>query len=388
MQNKSNQWLSIRASAGSGKTFNLTLRYIYLLFLGARASEILCVTFTNKARDEMQTRITSTLFSLSHGESNNYAKELQSLGISRETQLQKAHEIYNAFITSNNHIMTFDAFFNMIVRKFSFYAGVLSDYEIGANFDLGAQIFEKTLQNLGDSDFQKLADFCANHDINPKKLLDLIWRLKNAEIPLDSSDSIALNLRDFESAAWDEFNTLKDFMLAFLADKKGVENIKKRFLKELETAEQILDAVHLTPKMREKLESLGLDYEAKCQNLKAIFRDYFRAKESEILREITGISRLYERFKLQIIKAHNKLTFEDVSDVCYALLSENFDKNFFYFRLDAKISHILVDEFQDTNYRQYKILLPLIEEIKSGVGRTDVFTRRIPTHKNRRRIAE
>ena len=59
-----NQWLSIRASAGSGKTFALTLRYIYLLFLGARAGEILCITFTNKARQEMLERISTTLASL------------------------------------------------------------------------------------------------------------------------------------------------------------------------------------------------------------------------------------------------------------------------------------------------------------------------------------
>ena len=51
------------------------------------------------------------------------------------------------------------------------------------------------------------------------------------------------------------------------------------------------------------------------------------------------------------------------------MLNHHIDKNFFYFRLDSKINHILIDEFQDTNLRQYEILKPLIDEIKSGVGR-------------------
>ena len=57
----SKQWLSIRASAGSGKTFSLTSRFIYLLFSGAKVGEILALTFTIKAKEEMQERILKTL---------------------------------------------------------------------------------------------------------------------------------------------------------------------------------------------------------------------------------------------------------------------------------------------------------------------------------------
>ena len=39
-----------------------------------------------------------------------------------------------------------------------------------------------------------------------------------------------------------------------------------------------------------------------------------------------------------------------------------------YFRLDSTISHILIDEFQDTSVLQYEILKPMIDEIKSGEG--------------------
>ena len=53
--------LAYEASAGSGKTFMLVVRYLSLLFLGALPSKILALTFTNKAAAEMQERIVQTL---------------------------------------------------------------------------------------------------------------------------------------------------------------------------------------------------------------------------------------------------------------------------------------------------------------------------------------
>ena len=47
------KYLALKASAGSGKTFALTVRYISLLLLGAKPNEILTLTFTNKAANEI-----------------------------------------------------------------------------------------------------------------------------------------------------------------------------------------------------------------------------------------------------------------------------------------------------------------------------------------------
>ncbi|XPV54807.1 MAG: UvrD-helicase domain-containing protein [Halarcobacter ebronensis] len=65
-------------------------------------------------------------------------------------------------------------------------------------------------------------------------------------------------------------------------------------------------------------------------------------------------------------RAKNYLHFNDISNICYELLSTKIDKEFLYFRLDSNFSHILIDEFQDTSLLQYKILQPLIEEILSS----------------------
>jgi len=57
-----------RSSAGSGKTFTLTKAFLKLVLLDpSRYSEILAITFTNKAKDEMKTRIVDELTDLANG---------------------------------------------------------------------------------------------------------------------------------------------------------------------------------------------------------------------------------------------------------------------------------------------------------------------------------
>ena len=54
-------FLAYSASAGSGKTFALSVRYISLLFMGESPSSILAATFTNKAAAEMRQRVVDSL---------------------------------------------------------------------------------------------------------------------------------------------------------------------------------------------------------------------------------------------------------------------------------------------------------------------------------------
>ena len=118
--------LAYEASAGSGKTFMLVVRYLSLLFLGASPSKILALTFTNKAANEMQERIVSTLEELEHrGELDEIVKVT---GFSKEYLLQNRQRILNEFLNSHTKIMTIDSFFTSILRKFSLYASLMPDF--------------------------------------------------------------------------------------------------------------------------------------------------------------------------------------------------------------------------------------------------------------------
>ena len=106
----------LKASAGSGKTFNLSKTYLELL-LGSsdprRYRHILAVTFTNKATAEMKNRILGDLCRRSA--SDPRAREI----------LQNLLHDYGAFSVS-----TIDRFFQQALKAFSREIGQFADYQI------------------------------------------------------------------------------------------------------------------------------------------------------------------------------------------------------------------------------------------------------------------
>ena len=120
-----NNNLAYEASAGSGKTFMLVVRYLSLLFKGADSSKILALTFTNKAASEMSERIVETLEELeSRGELDEISKVTE---FSREYLLDNRKRVLEEFLNSSTKIMTIDSFFTQILRKFSLYASLMPD---------------------------------------------------------------------------------------------------------------------------------------------------------------------------------------------------------------------------------------------------------------------
>ena len=84
--------LQIIASAGSGKTYTLTKEYLKILFLASNNDaykKILAITFTNKAVEEMKSRIVSSLYEFSIDTTSDKAMELLK-DVASETQLSLA----------------------------------------------------------------------------------------------------------------------------------------------------------------------------------------------------------------------------------------------------------------------------------------------------------
>ena len=67
-----------RASAGAGKTFALTMEYFKIVFnVSSEYKNVLAVTFTNKATEEMKSRIVRELNKLAEGQKSDYREELK-----------------------------------------------------------------------------------------------------------------------------------------------------------------------------------------------------------------------------------------------------------------------------------------------------------------------
>lgn len=134
----------LQASAGSGKTFSLTAHYLTLLFSGDnKYREILAVTFTNKATEEMKTRILEVLLGLAKGNPSkkidDYRKLiLQAYPTVSQQELQfKADKIYRKILHdySRFSVSTIDGFVQKVIRGFAFELGLNADYNLEMNYD-------------------------------------------------------------------------------------------------------------------------------------------------------------------------------------------------------------------------------------------------------------
>jgi ATP-dependent exoDNAse (exonuclease V) beta subunit len=124
----------LRASAGSGKTHRITREYIQLLFEDAmNYKHILAVTFTNKATEEMKTRILSELYNLANGKRSSYLSFLkEAYGLSYEQVVRKADRLLKLILHdySRFSIETIDRFFQRIIRSFIRELGIFSSFTL------------------------------------------------------------------------------------------------------------------------------------------------------------------------------------------------------------------------------------------------------------------
>ncbi|WP_231200742.1 RecB-like helicase [Helicobacter pylori] len=373
------QCMALKASAGSGKTFALSVRFLALLFKGANPSEILTLTFTKKATAEMKERILDYLKILQKENLEDEKEKEKSQNILKELEEKyrldpsfvqnSAQKIYQRFLNAEIRISTIDAFFQSILRKFCWFVGLSANFEV--NEDTKAhqqQLNASFLSALDNKQLEELSVFiaqCLSYDsYTSDSILERLRFLKNKlylfdpnkkdpafdeEGFLEKLRSLNQQIQSVETASdtakkaikCDDFRGFLNSSLTWLKKKGEYRDFKK---------------------IKDEIPTL----ESECEEIENDLKRYYEARESALFKKFPKFIQLYDKATSKI----QALDFDAIKDKVHALLNgyEEMPAEFFYFRLDSKIAHILIDEFQDTSLNDYKILAPFIDEIKAGIG--------------------
>lgn len=140
-----------RASAGSGKTFTLTMTYFMILFRAeGEYKHTLAVTFTNKATEEMKSRIIKELHALANGEKSGYAETLMNtFQLTDDTLKNKAAKLQAMLLHDYGHVAvsTIDRFFQSVIKSFTQELGIYPGYTVELDTDF---VLQKAVTALMD----------------------------------------------------------------------------------------------------------------------------------------------------------------------------------------------------------------------------------------------
>jgi ATP-dependent helicase/nuclease subunit A len=216
------------------------------------------------------------------------------------------------------------------------------------------EIFKKLKENLNKIRISTIDSFCFSlikrfsFFLNLSHYLDVVENLRNLyEKAIEKS---ILFLKENE--------TLYPLLLNFLVENgfKGYERLKRNFL--LPFLEKRLFASRaIIEETKEKVNKNNK------KELKRLLSNYLGNIAFQFYKE--KVERIYQQEKLK----REILDFSDLELLTDFLLTEHPEFQNILDAFDERTDHILVDEFQDTNYLQWSIIDKLTEEWRSGKGR-------------------
>ena len=408
-----------KASAGSGKTFTLAVEYIKLLVKNPTSyRNILAVTFTNKATEEMKMRILSQLYGIWKGlaDSDVYQQRIMA-----ETQLpekvvrERAGEALHLLLHNYNNfrVETIDSFFQSVLRNLARELDLTANLRISLN---DAQVEEQAVDMLIDS--------LTHTDVMLQWLLSYIME----KISDDHSWNIIGQVKQFGKTIFRDYYKAQSNSLNETISKKGFIEAYSNQLRQIRSdAEKRMQ--QFADEFFDTLETEGLSVDdlaskkggvagtfLKIREKKQYDEDIFgtracdckedatkwytktspRAEQIHALAEsvlIPLLSRLMDeqprQYKLyqsadltlrhlsqlrllgsieqkvrDLNNEANRFLLSDTQQLLHDLISDS-DSPFIFEKMGTQLEHIMIDEFQDTSTVQWQNFKVLLQECMS-----------------------
>ena len=319
----------IKASAGSGKTWTLAREYLKILiptdgtpFDPQAFRHILAVTFTNKATEEMKSRIIDELHKL-----------IQDPGYcfpDKEPRTEQAREYAEKALTAILHdygsfsVSTIDRFFQIVMRAFAREINQYASYKVELDTDsVLQQTVDRMLASLDEPGNEELLKWLTDYSleqIEQGKKWDISGPLYDICKHLVNEEFLRLR-RKYGPELWDR-QTITEFQnrLRIIIDSEGEGKVKS-------TAKSLNEDIYL----------LGI--------------------VADLYRNLT-----------ELLKENNLVLLSESTDVLSRIIDGS-DTPFIYEKVGTRYDHFMLDEFQDTSRLQWENFKPLLKDtIDRGEG--------------------
>lgn len=411
-----------KASAGSGKTFTLSVEYIKLLIKDPQSyRSTLAVTFTNKATEEMKLRILSQLYGIWKllPDSKSYIDKIkEDLDVTEEYMSERAgialHNIVHNY--SYFRIETIDSFFQSVLRNLARELDLtanlrieLNDYQIernavdelinslDENSELLTWIMEYIRENMDDDkDWNVIGNikrfgeniFREYYKTNSKKLNERLLeegffkqyttklrQMRNeAEVEMQNEAAQFFDALNHNGIEINDLNNGKNGPAGyFIKIKKGIYNntiVTKRLQKVLDEGSE-----SSWVKQKSSKETQDIVRELANSTLTPLVHhaEDVRQKNWYIygsavltlrhLNQLRLLNSIENKVRMMNVE-QNRFLLSDTHTLLHSLIRDT-DSPFIFEKIGNYLENIMIDEFQDTSTVQWQNFKVLLEECMS-----------------------
>ena len=412
-----------KASAGSGKTFTLASEYITLAVKNPQDyRSILAVTFTNKATQEMKTRILSQLYGIAHSlpDSEAYYEQVRmKTGFSEQTIRENAAKALSLLTHHYNEfrVQTIDAFFQSVLRNLARELNLTANLRVDLNDEqVEAQAVDELINSLeeGEEVLNWIRDYI-DKNIEDDKGWNVISQIKDFgknifkdfykdhKTKLDNrfSDESFFNdfitdLRERRTRILNRLNEHAKQMYKKIRDanldnpnlfNRGAKGLLPHIIKLTkgtpsnddtpQYVQSCIDSAEKWPASKcpakERAAIIELASASLCSDLK-ILNDYrindwkeyqscnLTLKHLSQLRLLHAISEAVD----EINKDTNRFMLSNTQSLLCTLMKDS-DTPFVFEKMGAYLKHIMIDEFQDTSTIQWNNFRKLLDNCMAQV---------------------
>ena len=412
-----------KASAGSGKTFTLASEYITLVVKNPQDyRSILAVTFTNKATQEMKTRILSQLYGIAHSlpDSEAYYEQVRmKTGFSEQTIRENAAKALSLLTHHYNEfrVQTIDAFFQSVLRNLARELNLTANLRVDLNDEqVEAQAVDELINSLeeGEEVLNWIRDYI-DKNIEDDKGWNVISQIKDfgknifkdfykdhkTELDNRFSDESFFNdfitdlrgrrtriLNRLNEHAKQMYQKIRDANLdnpnLFNGKTKGILPHIIKLTKGTPSndatpqyVQSCIDSAEKWPASKcpaeEKAAIIELASASLCSDLKILndyrindWREYqscnLTLKHLSQLRLLHAISEAVD----EINKDTNRFMLSNTQSLLSTLMKDT-DTPFVFEKMGAYLKHIMIDEFQDTSTIQWNNFRKLLDNCMAQV---------------------